>query len=136
MGVSDKKPSALEEVLLRLKEKYERETLPGDGVDYAHAWQDLEGQITLNDLRDGLIVISQIAEAAIEIGVRVSQEVREVSEKVDTLEERLGGLQQPVSEVRRNLQGLRDDLREIDEKTRLIPAIKATLLDLYGRLPD
>lgn len=136
MGSSNKKPSALEEVLLRLQKRQDVVTADTEGVDYAHVWQKEEGEVTLRDLHDGLVAISSIAEAAVELGVRVAQDLDEVSNKLDALETRVDGIQQPVNEVRRNLQGLRDDLREIDEKTRLIPAIKATLLDIYGRLPD
>jgi hypothetical protein len=133
----------LEQVVARLRAK--ESELEGDPL-YAWKLVPVGAPITTEQLHTGLLSVSQIAEAAIDMGVHISSDLRLVVQTLPTLEqtvaqlrilnEQLLELNSLVTKTRREVQFLKDDTRDLAEKVRLVPAIKSMLADVLVRLPE
>lgn len=133
------------------------EPIPSIADDPMRAWQRTDGPVTLEQIHAGLVAVAQISEAAIEGGIRMSADLHRVipvvnflSSQVQTLAMRLdnitavydrvdrelASIHQVVTAARRDIQNLKDDVREVSDQARLVPAIKRMLADVLVRLPD
>lgn len=112
--------------------------------DPVHGWKRIPvGQpVTLNQLHEGLIAVSQISEAAIEEGIRIAADLKHVLPAIEQATAQFQGLlvelqrvQSTLVSVRKDIQALKDDTRDLTEQVRLVPAIKAMLGDVLMKLP-
>jgi hypothetical protein len=139
--------SPLEAVVQRVVERQQLEAAelvdqtdgqPSEGEDLVHGWKRMTpGQpISLDQLHSGLLSVSQIAEAAIEMGVNITTDVRSIAHSVAQLAETVKALSDLTTGLRKDVHYLRDDVREVQERARLVPAIKDMLTDIILRLPS
>jgi len=140
-GNHDIKQSALEVVEHQLEDR--KSNPPEDDPLYAWKAVPVGGQVTLEQIHAGLLSVSQIAEAAIEAGVKITHDVRpifpalhEVSTQLQTLTAELTAIHELVKTARKDIQLLKDESREMADHVRLVPAIKRTLIDVLTRLPE
>jgi len=108
----------------------EQQKIKEEESDPLYGWKRLPmGQpVSLEHLHAGLLSISQIAEEALANNVRTDFDVRQITEQVVVLNKW-------VVNSRKDIQKLRDDVCEITELVRLIPAIKSLLADIMDKLP-
>ena len=113
--------------------------------------------ITMEQLHSGLIATCEYSEAAIEGGIKMAADVHEVvqtvelrtqqiamlSAKVETnttfvhrVDEELSVNNKQLAEVRRDVQFLKDDVREIKAAVGKIPAVIEMLGEILARLPE
>jgi hypothetical protein len=113
--------------------------------------------VTLEQVHAGLIATCEYSEAAIEGGIKMAADVHEVVQTVDLrtqqiamltakvetnsshthkVDEELSSANKMLSEVRRDVQFLKDDMREVKETTKKIPAIIDMLGEILARLPE
>src|SRR4051812_15797236 len=161
---ADRTPLDLVEETIRARQAEERAsgvmgTVPEPDYDPLHAWKKRvkEEPITLETLHDGLLVVSHFAEAAIEGGIRMSADLRKalpsieqsatqfrvLSSKIesaasyaDKVDEDLAKTNKVINSLRRDMQLIRDDVREVKETVRYLPAIKEMLGEILTRLPE
>lgn len=136
-------PTPLEQVTARIKATDEE--LANDPL-YAWKRSPVGSPITTTQLHAGLISVSQIAEAAIDLGVHISSDLKQVVAVLPVFEqtvaqlrllnEQVTEMQGTISATRREVQFLRDDVRELKERVELVPAIKRMLADVLTRLPE
>lgn len=124
--------------------------------DELHAWASRE-KVTLEDLREGVLVVSKIAEAAIEANIANAGNIRKlqgplqlVTEQVKIIAARealtsrateqigteFSRVSQEVHRLRVSMQGVEVEQRLMREKVDQIPAIKDLLMEILARLPD
>jgi hypothetical protein len=126
------------------------------------AWKmRVPGQpVTLEQIHAGLIATCEYSEAAIEGGLRMAADVHEVVKTVDQrtqqiailtakaestsafvhkVDDELASNNEILKAVRKDVQFLKDDVREIKEysmeSARQLPVIKEMLAEIIGRLP-
>ncbi len=113
--------------------------------------------ITLEQIHQGLIVMCEYSEAAIEGGIKMAADVYEIVQTVDQrtqqiatltvkaeatsrfahkVDEKLASSNKVLAEVRKDVQFLKDDMREVEAHCSQIPAIKEMLGEILARLPD
>ncbi len=117
--------------------------------------------VTLEQIHAGLIATCEYSEAAIEGGLKMAADVHEVVRTVDQrtqqiailtakaevtsafvhrVDEELASNNEILKAVRKDVQFLKDDVREIKqyalESARQLPVIKEMLADLIGRFPE
>lgn len=113
--------------------------------------------ITLEQIHAGLLATCEYSEAAIEGGIKMATDVHEIVRTVDArtqqiatltakaestskfvhkVDEELATNNKLLAEVRKDVQFLKDDVREIKEVSRQIPAIKDMLGEILARLPE
>jgi glycine cleavage system regulatory protein len=144
--------SPLEVVVQRLVEQQAAEAAASeeapvesqDPRDHVHGWKHLPaGQaISLEQLHTGLLSVSQIAEAAIEIGVHITADVKLILPALQQVAEQLLAVSAELQTIRgtlvsnkRDIQSLKEDTRDMVETTRSIPGIKLMLTEVLVRLP-
>jgi septal ring factor EnvC (AmiA/AmiB activator) len=141
-GGDDQDGSVLELVELRVAERLAAEA--AGEPDPVHGWKQVTvGEVvTLKQLHEGLIAVSQISEAAIEEGIRIASDLKRMLPAVEQattqfkeLVAELKNVQSTLVIVRKDIQALKDDTRDLTEQVRLVPAIKAMLSDVLTRLP-
>ena len=120
-------------------------------------WKKREGNVTLEDLHEGLIAVSQYSEAAIEGGIkmaadlskalptieRTASQVTTVAAKhattaahVHQVDESVAALAKTMNAVRKDVQFVKDAVAEMQAPVRQIPAIKELLGEILARLPE
>lgn len=113
--------------------------------DPLYAWKsNSAGQpVTLQQIHTGLLSVSQIAEASIEIGVRTSADIKhiasaltETAAQLRSINADLVALHSIATSARREVQYMKDDLRETADKVAMVPTLKEMLRDVLVRLPD
>lgn len=113
--------------------------------------------VTLEQIHAGLIATCEYSEAAIEAGIKIARDVREVVQTVDErtrqmaylttkaevtsafahkIDEDLVRTNETLNAVRREVQFLKDDMREVKEATSHLAAIKDMLAEIIIRIPD
>jgi hypothetical protein len=139
--------SALDLVTKRLaKEEVteERERRTTGELDPLHGWKHLPvgGELSLAQLHAGLISVSEISEAAIEGGIKMAADLKHALPMIEQVGTRLQeftatiqSLQTMLTACRKDIQFLKDDVRELKEAVQLVPAIKGMLLDVLAKLP-
>jgi hypothetical protein len=141
----------------------EEEPISSVDADPLTAWKRrVPGKpVTLEQIHDGLIATCEYSEAAIEGGLKMASEVHEVAQTVEhhsqqiavmtakvestsafvhKVDEELATNSKLLVEVRKDVQFLKDDMREVKEISRLssrqLPAIKDMLGEILARLPE
>jgi hypothetical protein len=127
--------------------------------DPVYAWKKRSSgdPVTLEVLHDGLIAVSQIAEAAIENGIKIGVNLANISptihrnatqidmlaakveanaSHINQVDDELARNTEVLNSLRRDVQFMRDDLRQIKGHVESIPAIKDMLGEILARLPD
>jgi hypothetical protein len=130
-----------------------------DDIDPLTEWKRrVPGKaVTLEQVHSGLIATCEYSEAAIEGGIKMAADVHEVVQTValrthqievltakvevnsafmNKVDEELASNNKALHEVRKDVQFLKDDLREVRDATRQIPAIKDMLGEILARLPE
>jgi len=123
-GEKPPKKTPLEEVEELIAFHAQEEASSGSGETEAlHAWKDLplNPSEMHKHLHRGLIEISQIAEAAIESNIRNHGDIIRV--------------EATMSAIRKDVQTLKDDVRDMKLLVGQIPAIKNLLTEILARLP-
>lgn len=124
--------------------------------DELHAWASRE-KVSLEDLREGVLVVSKIAEAAIEANITNAASIRKLtgplqvvteqvkiiaakesltSRSVEQMGTEFSRVSQEVHRLRVSMQGVEVEQRRMREKVDQIPAIKDLLMEILARLPD
>lgn len=130
--------------------------LPSSDEDILYGWKRKEAPVTLDVLHEGLIAVSQIAEASIEAGIKIGSDLRKVlptiarnatqidiiAAKVEANSSHVNQVDQDVvnsgkvlDEIRRDVQFLKDDMREVKLALGVLPAIKELLGEILTKLP-
>lgn len=134
-----------------------------DDPDPLSSWKRREAgkPITLEQVHAGMIATCEYSKAAIEGSIKMAADIREVVEAVDVrsqqittltakvestsrfvhkVDEETGRTAKMLDGVRRDVQFIKDDVREIkvssSEAARQLPAIKEMLGEILARLPD
>jgi hypothetical protein len=144
--------SPLDEVRERIEARQEDEAKSGivpalepePDVDPRKWKRRVEGQPpTLEVLHEGLVAVSEFAEAAIESNIQNAILVRTIAAKVEAnathtaqVDEGLAKLTTAVQAVRRDVQFIKDAVTEMQGPVRQIPAIKELLGEIIARLPE
>jgi chromosome segregation ATPase len=139
-------------------EKGESSSIPGESEsseDPLNAWKSGK-PVTLEQIHHGLIATCGYAEAAIESTIKMAADVHSLEQNVEQRTEQMAHLtaklettsvfmhrideelavnNKQLSEVRRDVQYLKDEMREMKPLMRQIPAIKDILGEILGRLP-
>jgi hypothetical protein len=141
----DQEGSPLELVIQRLVEQQTveaAEAARGVPEDLVHGWKQTQHPPTLGQLHAGLLSVSQIAEAAIELGVGISADIREilptlqqVSTQLQAFSVELRSVQDTLMTFKRDIQSLKEDTRDMADTVRSIPGIKLMLTEILTRLP-
>ncbi len=117
--------------------------------------------VTLEQLHAGLIATCEYSEAAIEGGLKMASDVHEVVQTVDQrtrqiailtakaestsafvhkIDEEMAASNRLLAEVRRDVQFLKDDMREVkalsQQAALQLPVVKDMLGEILARLPD
>lgn len=113
--------------------------------------------VTLEQIHAGLIATCEYSEAAIEGGIKMAADVHEVVQTVELrsqqiailtsrletsishvhkVDDELADNTKILAEVRKDVQFLKDDMREVKEHSKQIPAIKDMLGEILARLPE
>jgi len=126
-GPSEPKQTPLEKVEELVEARRQEEDAAVDseaGDDPLYAWKDLPANASREYLllHRGLLAISQIAEAAIESNIRNRGDIARIDATLKI--------------VRKDVQSLKDEVREIRTIVAQIPTIKSMLVEILDRLPD
>jgi uncharacterized coiled-coil DUF342 family protein len=118
---------------------------------------DPDQPVTLEQIHRGLVATSEYSEAAVEAVIKMASDVREISKSVtlcseqiailaakievnsnliDAVDKDLATCNKRISETRKEVQFLKDNMREVVVTVRQIPAIKDMLGEILSRLPD
>jgi len=147
-GDHDQGGTPLEIVVQRLVEQQaveitEAASAPESPEDLVHGWKRAQHPPTLEQLHAGLLSVSQIAEAAIEMGVHISADIRgilptlqQVSTQLQEFSAELRSVQNTLMTFKRDIQSLKEDTRDMTDTVRSIPGIKLMLTEVLTRLPD
>jgi hypothetical protein len=132
---------------------------PSSENDPLRRWKKLKDgqQPTPEILYEGLIAVSQFAEAAIEGGIRMAADLnkalptiertevqaRVIASKLETtsshvhqVDEDIAKLTRILNTVRKDVRAIKDDVADMAGPIRQIPAIKDLLGEILGRLPE
>jgi hypothetical protein len=136
-GNEDEHRTPLEAVTQRIAEHQEQDFLEDDPLD---AWKRVGGAVTLAQLHAGLLAVSQIAEAAIEGGVKMSGDlkyvlpaIQEVSGHLNEITNELSAMTLLLNAARKDIQALKDNQTEILGQVQQLPAIKSLLVEALTR---
>lgn len=122
------------------------------------------GAVTLDQIHIGLIAVVEYSEAAIESGIKMAADVRLVKNTLEAREEQLAVLATRIEtaaqlakkveeeiaktnksldaseaamlHVRRDVQYLKDEMVEVKDHVKQIPALKELLGEILERLPE
>ena len=113
--------------------------------------------VTMDQIHQGLIAVCEYSEAAVEATIKIHQDVREVVQTVDDrtrqmayltakvestfvfankIDEDLATTNATLAAMRKDVQFLKDDMKEVKEATLHLSAIKDMLAEIIMRLPD
>lgn len=127
--------------------------------DLLQSWKNRQpGQpVSVEQIHAGLMAVSQISEAAIEGGIRMAGDLNKVlptiqmmasqistiavktevnGQAVDRLDQDFVQALGALKAVRRDVQTVKEDLHDLKEATRSIPALKEMLGEILIRLPE
>lgn len=97
----------------------------------------------MSDLRDGLVAMSNFAEAALESNIRNAAEIRKLTVAVHTLAEHaesngseFGAMKKELQQLRMGVFDLKVEADDLRKKVQLLPAMKEMLGDILARLPE
>lgn len=122
------------------------------------AWKrrDPNKPVTLDQIHQGLIAVCEVSKAAMESGLKTAADVHELVQTIDQRTHQIAVLTAKVEatekfahkiddevarnnrllvEIRRDVQFLKDDMRDVKEQTNKIPAILEILGEILARLP-
>jgi hypothetical protein len=131
----------------------------GDEEDLLQSWKkrDPGRPISVEQVHTGLIAVSQISEAAIEGGIRMAADLNKVlpaiqvmasqiasiavkteinGKTTDRLDQDFAQVVGTLNAMRKDVQLVKDELVDLRETTRAIPALKEMLGEILIRLPD
>lgn len=135
----DQEGSPLELVIQRLVEQQTveaAEAARGVPEDLVHGWKQTQHPPTLGQLHAGLLSVSQIAEASVEMGVQISADLRGILPTLQQISIELRSVQTTLVQFKRDIQSLKEDTRDMTDTVRSIPGIKLMLTEILTRLPD
>lgn len=127
--------------------------------DPLHRWKHrASGEtITLEKIHEGLLAVAQFSEAAIEGGIRMAADIhkalpfvelnahqlRVVAAKLEStdrhinqVDDELAKMGKAFNGIRKDVQAIRDDMREMSQAARQLPVIKDMLAEILARLPE
>lgn len=151
--------SPLEEVERRLSQvaaEEAGEVEVDSSQDPVHGWKKRDS-VSLEDLREGLIAVSKISEAAIEGGLKMSADLRRVvgpfqvaydqirvlgpkieanAQVINKVDADLAKMGKDVHQLKKSVQALQVDMQIVKENVSLLPAMKEMLGEIIARLPE